>query len=117
MIMGGSSGSAELSKAKRSSFKDRHENAIIFIKQDAESVLALHNNAMVVTTNITDHYVRYVFIDNRSLVDVLYYSIFSQIGFTPYQLSRFNILIQDFSGDSVIPKGMIKLHVTVCAPL
>ena len=102
---------------KRQRLEDRHEDAIIFIEQDAESVLALYNDVVVVIVNITDYNVHRIFIDNDSSIYVLYYSIFSQMGFTPGQLSRFNIPIQDFFEGSVILEGMIKLPVTVAPPL
>ena len=90
MITGGLSGSVELSEAKRSRLEDGLGDAIIFTEQDTEGVQAPHNNAVVVTANIADYNVHCVFIDNESSINILYYSVFSQIKFTPDQLSRFD---------------------------
>ena len=79
MIIGGSSGLAKLSKVKKAKLED----AIIFTEQDAEGVLTSHNDAVVVIVNIVDYNIHRIFIDNGSLVDVLYYFIFSQMRFTP----------------------------------
>ena len=101
---------------KRPRLEDRHKDAIIFTEQDAEGVLASHNDTVVITVNIVDYNVHCVFIDNESLIDVLYYSIFSQMRFTPDQLSRFDTPIQGFSEGSVISEEMIKVSVTVGTP-
>ena len=54
---------------------------------------APHNDAVVVTADIANYNVYHVFIDIGSSIDVLYFSIFSQMGFTLDQLSRFDTLI------------------------
>ncbi|XP_010942832.2 uncharacterized protein [Elaeis guineensis] len=106
----------KLLEVKRPRLEDRHENAIAFIEQDVEGVLAPHNDAVVVTVNIADYNVHRVFINNGSSIDILYYFVYFQIGFTLDHLSRFDILIQDFAEDSVILKGMIKLPVAMGMP-
>ena len=80
----------ELPEAKRPWFEDRPEDAIIFIERDMKGVLALHNDAVVVIANITDYNIHHIFIDNGSSVDILYFSIFIHMGFTPDQLSTFD---------------------------
>ncbi|XP_073106351.1 uncharacterized protein [Elaeis guineensis] len=113
MITGGSTRQAELLEVKRMRLEDEHEDAITFTERDAKGVLALHNDAVVVTVNIADFNVHHVFIDNRSLVDILYFFVFIQMGFTANQLSRFDTLIQNFFGGSMIPERMIRLPVIV----
>ena len=61
MITGGSLGSLELSEVKRPRLEDEGEDAIIFIKRDAEGVLAPYNDAVVVTTNIIDFNVHHIY--------------------------------------------------------
>ena len=90
MITRGSSGSVEASTVKRSRLEVEQEKAIIVIEHDAEGVLALQNDAVVVTVNIADFNVHHIFIDNKSLIDILYFTVFTQMGFTPDQLSRFD---------------------------
>ena len=76
---------------KRSRFEGEQEiEAIIFTEHNAEGILASHNDAVVVTVNITDFNVYYIFIDNGSSIDILYFTIFTQMGFTSDQLSRFD---------------------------
>ena len=83
MITWGSSRSVKPPKANRSRLKDEGEDAIVFIKRDAEGVLAPHNDTVVVMANITNFNIHHVFIDNGRSVDILYFSIFTQIGFIP----------------------------------
>nr|XP_010942832.1 uncharacterized protein LOC105060721 [Elaeis guineensis] len=61
----------KLLEVKRPRLEDRHENAIAFIEQDVEGVLAPHNDAVVVTVNIADYNVHRVFINNGSSIDIL----------------------------------------------
>ena len=68
---------------------------------------------MVVTANIADFNVHRVFIDNGSSIDILYFSVFAQMGFTPNQLNRFDTPIQGFSRSSVILEGMIRQPITM----
>ncbi|XP_073102491.1 uncharacterized protein [Elaeis guineensis] len=99
---------------KRSRFEGEQEiEAIIFTEHNAEGVLASHNDAVVVTANIADFNVHCIFIDNESSIDILYFSVFIQTEFTPDQLSRFDILIQNFFRSLVVPERMIKLPLTV----
>ena len=51
MMAGGSSGLVEPLEAKRPRLEDEGEDATAFIKRDAKDVLALYNDAMVVTAN------------------------------------------------------------------
>ena len=103
-------------KAKRPRLEDRIEDAIVYTERDTEGVLAPQNDVVVVTINIADFDVHHIFIDNESLVDILYYSIFSKMRFIPDQLSRFDTSIQSFSKDLVIPEGVIRLLITVDTP-
>ena len=57
------------------------EEPIIFIEQDAEGVQTLHNNVVVITTNIADYNVHRIFIDNKSSVDILYFAAFTTMRF------------------------------------
>ena len=116
MIIEGSSKTAEPPEAKRPRLEDRHENAIVFTERDAEGILASHNDAVFVIANIIDFNAHHVFVDNGSSIDILYYSIFTQMRFTPDLLNRFDILIQDFFESSMILEGMIKLLVIVDTP-
>ncbi|XP_073109985.1 uncharacterized protein [Elaeis guineensis] len=101
----------KLLEAKRLRLEDEHEDAITF----TEHVLALHNDAVVVTANITEFNRHRIFIDNESSIDFLYFSVFTQMGFTPNKLGRFDTLIQDFSEGFGILEGMIRLPITVGA--
>ena len=90
MTIGGSSELVDLPEVKRPRLENGLKDEITFTKQDAESMQAPHNHAVVVTINIIYYNVHHVFIDNRSSIDILYFSVFFQMGFTSDQLSRFD---------------------------
>ena len=73
MIIGGSSGSVKPPEVKRPRLEDKGKDAIIFIEQDVEGILALHNDAVVVTVNIIDFNMHLIFVDNESSIDFLYF--------------------------------------------
>ena len=59
------------------------EEPMIFIKQDAEDVQTSYNDAVVITANIVDYNVHYIFIDNESSIDILYFAAFTVVEFVP----------------------------------
>ena len=77
MITERSSRSVEPPKTKRPRLEDEGENAIVFTERDAEGILILHNDAVIVTANIIDFSMHRVFIDNKSSIDILYFFLFS----------------------------------------
>ena len=61
MITGGLSESVGPLKVKSPRLKDKDKDAIVFTERDAEGVLALHSDAVVVTANITDFNIHYFY--------------------------------------------------------
>ena len=52
-------------------------------------------------------------VNNGSAIDILYYDIYQQTGLTESDLNPTTSPLYGFTGDHVIPKGTIKLAVTV----
>ena len=53
----------------------------------------------------------WVSIDNRSLVDIIYLLTFQQIKLNKERLRTFTSSLVSFTGDRVIPKGIVKLTI------
>ena len=51
--------------------------------------------------------------DNGSVVDIIYLDVYKRIGLTESELSPTTSSLYGFTRDHLIPKGMIKLAVTV----
>ena len=68
---------------------------------------------MVIITKVANSNVYKMLVDNRSIVDVIYLDAYKRIGLTESKLSPMTSPLYGFTGDHVIPKGTIKLAVTV----
>ena len=73
----------------------------------------LHNDALVITTKVANNNVHRMFVYNRSVVDIIYLDVYNRMGITESKLSLMTSPLYKFTRDHVIPKGTIKLAVTV----
>ena len=58
----------------------RESPTVGFSEEDARRLHHPHDDAMVVSIRIEDYNIQRVLIDNRSSVDILYYSALQQMG-------------------------------------
>lgn len=84
---------------------------ITFTKEDNQGILFLHNDAVVISLNIKNYNVYCILIDNGSLIDVLYYDAFVQIGISFDRLERVDSLMIDFTRVMIQVEGAITLLV------
>lgn len=68
---------------------------------------------IVVILSITNYNVHCVLVDNRSLVDILFYDAFSKMGFPSEWLWNLDFLIMGFLREVVPIKEVITLSVIV----
>ena len=59
------------------------EQAITFMDEDASRIHHPHDDAIVITLIIADYSTRRVLVDNKSLMDILYYPAFQQMNLGP----------------------------------
>lgn len=59
-----------------------------FFEKYTQGIQSLHNYIVVVALNIANYDVHYVFVDNESLADMLFYNPFSKMGFILEQLEK-----------------------------
>ena len=86
---------------------------IVFTKVDAIWVYYPHNDALVITTRVANSNVHRILVDNGSTVDINYLNAYKRIGLTESELRPSTSFLYSFTRDHMIPKGTIKLAVTV----
>ena len=92
----------------------RRESPIIgFLEEDARRLHHPHDDALVVSIQIEDYNMHRVLVDNGSLVDILYYPTFQQMGIGRERLIPTNAPLVGFGGTRVLPLGAITLSVVV----
>lgn len=84
---------------------------ISFTEQDLEGLQLPHDDALVIEIDIDHISVRRILVDQRSFVDVLYYSAYMALGRMRDELSPSNTPLVGFSGLPVYPLGSITLPV------
>ncbi|XP_024027003.1 uncharacterized protein LOC112093203 [Morus notabilis] len=85
---------------------------LAFNEDDANGVHFPHNDALVVEAIIGNHTVCQILVDNGSSVDLLYSDCLENMGIPKEQLEKTSRPLYDFTGDSVIPQGTIRLPIT-----
>ena len=91
----------------------RRESPIIgFSEEDARRLHHPHDDALIVSIRVGDYNVHRMLVNSSSLVDILYYSAFQQMGIDKTRLIPTNPLV-GFGGTRVLSLGAITLSVTV----
>ena len=86
---------------------------VIFTKADSRWVHHPQSNALVIAARVANSNVNRMLVDNGSTIDIIYLDAYKRLGLTESELSPMTSPLYEFTGDHVIPKGMIKLAVTV----
>lgn len=89
------------------------KEVITFIRANARGIQYPHNDAMVVTLKIVDYDVHCVPIENGSLVDVLFYDVFSKMNIFHKWPEKLNAPITGFSREPVPVEETVMLPVIV----
>ncbi|XP_038719851.1 uncharacterized protein LOC120012492 [Tripterygium wilfordii] len=72
-----------------------------------------HDDALVVEAVIANFTVKKVLVDNGSAADILLYHAFREMKISEDKLKSFSVPLYGFAGESIIPKGVISLPVTL----
>ena len=84
-----------------------------FTEEDARQVHDPHDDALVINLAIADFNTRCVLVENRFLVDILYYPSFQQMRIGRKWLMPSDVPLVSFSGTKVMLVGSITLPVTI----
>jgi hypothetical protein len=74
-----------------------------FLEEDAKEVSMPHDDALVVTVTVANHIVHRVLVDNGSSADILYWTIFQQLGIVREKLKPFVSPLVGFTGEQFQP--------------
>jgi len=86
---------------------------ITFTAEDARWVMYPHNDPLVVSALIGNRNVHRILVDTGSAVDVLYEDTFHKMGLKQDALAPSPENLYGFTGDSIQPKGLVSLPITV----
>ena len=86
---------------------------VTFSEGDACHVRHPHYDTLVIEAMIANNNVHMMLVDNGSSVDILYYQAFQRMGLKVSNLKHSPNPIYSFTGDSVIPLGVISLPMTL----
>ena len=86
---------------------------ITFKESDAHLVHHPHCDTLLVKAMVANNNVYMILVDNGSSVDILYYQAFKRMGLKDSNLRPFPSPVYGFTGDFVIPVGVITLPLTM----
>ena len=84
-----------------------------FSDKDAHHVRHPYCDALVIKAMIANNNIHRMLVDNGSSVDILYYQAFKKMGLKVSDLKPSPNPIYGFTGDPVIPLGVISLLMTL----
>ena len=132
MISGGFAGGGESSSARKAHLRSirlaeigeiqavskllRFDTTITFSYSDLEGCQHPHDDPLVVRAIVANTTVHRVLIDNGSLADIIFVSVFDKMGIGKEKLEPVNTHLRGFSGEKVLPLGSIQLVLTLGEP-
>ena len=108
--------SAEVGEIQAVSKLSWLDTSIIFSDSDLEGCQHPHDDPLVVRAIVANKTVHRVLIDNRSLADIIFASAFDNMGIGREKLEPVNTHLRGFSGEKVLPLGLIQLVLTFGEP-
>ncbi|XP_057811344.1 uncharacterized protein LOC131025564 [Salvia miltiorrhiza] len=88
------------------------EPTISFGPEDATPLMYPHDDALVFSTDVAECLVHRVFVDSGSAVNIVYWNCWKALG-SDVNVEPTNAPLYGFSGESVVPIGMVELPVTL----
>ena len=94
----------------------RLDTAITFFDLDLEGCQHPHDDPLVIRVVVANKTVHRVLIDNGSSADIIFASAFDKMDIGREKLEPVNTHLQGFSGEKVLPLGLIQLVLTLGDP-
>ena len=94
----------------------RLDTTITFSNSDMEGCQHPHDDPLVIRVVVANKTVHRVLMDNGSLVDIIFASAFDKIGIGREKLESVNAHLLGFSGEKVLPLGLVQLVLTLGDP-
>ena len=108
--------SPEMGEIQAISKLPRLDNTITFSDSDLEGCQHPHDDPLVVRAIVANTTVHRVLIDNGSSTDIIFASAFDKMGIGREKLDPVNTHLRGFSGEKVLPLGLIQLVLTLGEP-
>ena len=86
---------------------------IVFIEANARWVHHPYSNALVIIVRMANNNVHRMLVDDGSAMDIIHLDAYKRMRLTESELSPSTLPLYEFTGDHVVPKGTIKLVVTI----
>ena len=84
-----------------------------FKQADARWVHHPHVDALVITARIANSKVHRLVVNDGNAMDILYLNAYKRMGLVESDLNPTTSPLYGFTRDHIVPKGMVKLIVTV----
>ena len=94
----------------------RLDTAITFSDSDLEGCQHPHDDPLVIRAVMDKKTIHRVLVDNGSSTDIIFASAFDKMGIGRERLEPFNTHLRGFSGEKVLPLGLIQLVLTLGDP-
>ena len=82
-----------------------------FSKKDTHGVRQPHDDPLLIILRMEEFNIYQVLVNNESSVDIIYLPAFQQMKLSKERLRPFTSPLVSFTGDRVIPKGVVKLTI------
>ena len=132
MISGGFAGGGESSSARKAHLRSIRsaeigeiqavsklpllDTSITFSDLDLEGCQHPHDDPLVVRAVVANKTVHRVLVDNGSSTDIIFAPAFDKMGIGKERLEPVNTHLRGFSGEKVLPLGLIQLVLTLGEP-
>ncbi|KAL0420395.1 UNVERIFIED_CONTAM: hypothetical protein Slati_3062400 [Sesamum latifolium] len=108
-LMRATSTSQEIYDCREVIITETPEEKISFSSKDLEKGISPHNDALVISSTVSNFWVKKVLVDSESMKNILFFTAFSQMGIGANMLTKVNIPLVGFNGSVVEPLGEIAL--------
>ena len=95
----------------------RLDTTITFYDFDMEGYQHPHDDPLVIKTIVANKTIHRVLVNNGSSADIIFASSFDKMGIGREKLEPVNACLRGFSGERVLPLGLVQLVLTLGDPL
>ena len=86
---------------------------VVFIEANARWLHQPHGDVLAITARVANSNEHRMLVDDGNDVDIIHLDAYKRMGLTEIELSLSTSPLYGFTGDHVIPKGIIKLVLTM----
>ena len=105
--------SGEVMEVKAVSKLPRLDTTITFSDSDLEGCQHPHDDPLVIRAVMVKNTIHRVLVDNGSSADIIFASVFDKMGIGRENLEPVSTHLRGFSGEKVLPLGLIQLVLTL----